>query len=154
MPASGPFVANERNSRAAQITAAGQLIVPDIAATARQLNSPDSTAEQDLEILQCLIAFYRRANAGAGPGGGLNEEIVEQLRGRNTHHLALLPPDLPGTNAAGELLDRWGTPYFFHPVSRAVLEIRSAGPDGKLWTSDDVVQPSADPEAAAGLSRR
>ena len=41
-------------------------------------------------------------------------------------------------NEAGQLLDRFGNPYYFHPVSEQMIEIRSAGPDGKLWTNDDV----------------
>ena len=39
----------------------------------------------------------------------------------------------------GELVDRWGTPYFFHSVSAEKMEIVSAGPDKELWTDDDVV---------------
>ena len=39
----------------------------------------------------------------------------------------------------GELCDRWGTPFFFHAESAARMEIRSAGPDRRLWTEDDVV---------------
>jgi hypothetical protein len=41
-------------------------------------------------------------------------------------------------NARGELIDRFGTPYDFHPVSSELLEIRSAGPDKILETADDV----------------
>jgi hypothetical protein len=40
-------------------------------------------------------------------------------------------------NAAGELTDRWGTPFFFHQVSKAQMEVRSAGPDRRMWTADD-----------------
>jgi hypothetical protein len=57
----------------------------------------------------------------------------------------VLPPDLASIDAQGRLLDRWGTPYFFHAVSRTELEIRSAGPDGKLGTDDDVPLPEARP---------
>jgi hypothetical protein len=35
-------------------------------------------------------------------------------------------------------LDRFGTPYFFHPISETRIDVRSAGPDRKLWTEDDV----------------
>ena len=41
-------------------------------------------------------------------------------------------------NRNGELCDRWGTPFFFHAESAAHMEIRSAGPDKKMWTDDDV----------------
>jgi hypothetical protein len=48
--------------------------------------------------------------------------------------------DLPAgnkVNEAGELTDRWGTAYFFHQLSSREMEIRSAGPDRKMWTEDD-----------------
>ena len=141
----GRFVANERNSSRAEPTTEGTLIVPAIAESARQLHSSDTSAVHDLELLQSLIAFYRRANQGAGPSGSENEEIVAELRGKNSHRLAIFPPDLPGINDRGRLLDRWGTPYFFHAISRTVLEIRSAGPDRKLWTSDDITEGKGEP---------
>jgi hypothetical protein len=36
-------------------------------------------------------------------------------------------------------VDRWDTPYFFHQMSASHMEVRSAGPDKMLWTSDDIV---------------
>ncbi|MES2570919.1 MAG: hypothetical protein V4710_12805, partial [Verrucomicrobiota bacterium] len=63
---------------------------------------------------------------------------VDQLRGRNPRNLAIIPAELRAVNPAGQLLDRWGTPYFFHPVSSSLLEVRSAGPDRRFWTADDL----------------
>ena len=37
----------------------------------------------------------------------------------------------------GELLDRYGTPYFFHAESGTRMTITSAGPDKKIHTPDD-----------------
>jgi hypothetical protein len=42
-------------------------------------------------------------------------------------------------NDQGELLDPWGTPYFFHQLSGSQTEVRSAGPDRILYTLDDLV---------------
>jgi hypothetical protein len=42
-------------------------------------------------------------------------------------------------NKHGELVDPWGTAYFFHQLSGKETEIRSAGPDKILWTADDLV---------------
>jgi hypothetical protein len=42
-------------------------------------------------------------------------------------------------NSNGELMDRWGTPIFFHALSKDQMEIRSAGPDRVMWTADDVI---------------
>ena len=39
----------------------------------------------------------------------------------------------------GELVDDWDTPFFFHQLSGAETEVRSAGEDRKLWTFDDQV---------------
>jgi hypothetical protein len=42
-------------------------------------------------------------------------------------------------NGDGELVDPWGTPYFFHQLSGTDMEIRSAGPDKTMWTDDDLM---------------
>lgn len=132
----------------------GVLAVDDISQLARQLNSPDAPPERDLEILHTLIEFYQRANNGGIPPGGLNEEIVDALRGRNSKRLALLPHDLPAISITGELLDRWGTAYFFHSVSSSNLEIISAGPDRELGTPDDLGCDNADFDTSRSLTQR
>ena len=52
--------------------------------------------------------------------------------------LAVIPPGHRAIDRNGELCDRWGTPFFFHAESATHMEIRSAGPDKKMWTDDDV----------------
>jgi hypothetical protein len=42
-------------------------------------------------------------------------------------------------NGNGEMLDGYGTPFFFHQISGQEMEIRSAGPDRVMWTFDDTV---------------
>lgn len=42
-------------------------------------------------------------------------------------------------NGKGELIDAWGTPFFFHQLSGEQMEIHSAGPDKLMWTLDDLV---------------
>jgi len=49
-----------------------------------------------------------------------------------------LPDQHAALNARGQLVDRWGTPLFFHALGNGRFEIRSAGPDRKLWTADDI----------------
>ena len=117
----------------------GLVRVPELQETAAKLNTPDATLAQDFEVIDTLLDYFRRTNDGANPSGGENEEITAQLRGENARHLAVLPPDHPAINAQGQLLDRWGAPFYFHPMSRDLIQIRSAGPDSKLWTTDDVV---------------
>lgn len=69
---------------------------------------------------------------------GTNAEITSALNGGNPRQARLLPEG-QAVNDGGEMIDRWGTPYFFHQLSRDYMEIRSAGPDKIMWTPDDTV---------------
>jgi hypothetical protein len=71
---------------------------------------------------------------------GTNPEITRQLLGDNPRHINFIDPSAGmRVNADGELVDAWGTPYFFHQLSGSDMEIHSAGPDKIMWTSDDIV---------------
>lgn len=98
--------------------------------------------QKDLEALrdvvndcQLLLKDFDRYHL---PG---NPEMTRFLQGANPEKLAWIPPGHSAVNAAGELLDRAGTPVFFHRLSGRHFEFRSAGPDGELWTDDDVILP-------------
>jgi hypothetical protein len=69
---------------------------------------------------------------------GANEDIANALRGKNRAHLRFLPDTHPAFNAKGQLVDRWGTPLFFHTNDHSRIDIRSAGPDKIMWTADDL----------------
>jgi hypothetical protein len=71
---------------------------------------------------------------------GSNAEITRALSGKNSRQTRYLPADAR-INDKGELLDRWDQPIFFHQISATQMEIRSAGPDRHMWTSDDEVLP-------------
>ena len=76
---------------------------------------------------------------GGNPVGN-NSEITSQLTGNNPKHINFLNADAGmRVNGDGELVDPWDTPYFFHQLSGTVTEIHSAGPDKKMWNSDDLV---------------
>lgn len=76
---------------------------------------------------------------GGNPVGN-NSEITAALTGQNPKQINFISREAGLlVNAAGELVDPWGTPYFFHQLSGAVMEIHSAGPDRILWTSDDLI---------------
>lgn len=70
---------------------------------------------------------------------GTNAEIMAALMGKNLREAVLGPPDGIELNRQGELVDEWGTPYFFHQLSRDLMEIHSAGPDKIMGTPDDIV---------------
>jgi len=67
-----------------------------------------------------------------------NEDWAAVFRGLNPAHERFLPDQSIALNAQGQLIDRWGTPLFFHALGEKRFELRSAGPDKKLWTADDL----------------
>lgn len=96
------------------------------------------TPENEVQRIQGTVRKYRAA-FGENPVGS-NPEITRALAGKNPTGAKFLDPSAITLNDKGEMLDDWGTPYFFHPVSGSIMEIRSAGPDRKLFTDDDIVR--------------
>jgi len=111
---------------------------------ADELNRPDWTADRDLEVVAELVANYQDLFHELPVG--TNAEITAALAGDNMYGHAPLPTDHPAINAAGELTDRWGTPFFFHQLTAHRVEIRSAGPDRRMHNGDDFVWPRQDQE--------
>lgn len=91
-----------------------------------------------LDNCRLLIASYR-SRFGENPVGN-NAEITAALAGENPKSVNFLRSD-DGLriNAQGELIDAYGTPFFFHQLSAKQMEIRSAGQDRKLFTFDDQI---------------
>jgi len=111
----------------------------EVSDLARDLNSSANDIRADLRILLEVIESFRTNFPKDGNPVGSNAEITATLAGRNRLRLALIPPNHPAINSDGELCDRWGTPFFFHAESATRMEVRSAGPDRRMWTVDDVV---------------
>jgi hypothetical protein len=108
-------------------------------ALADTLNSPQSTIAADLRIVLDLITAFRTNFPREGNPVGSNAEITATLSGRNALRFAFIAPNHPAINRAGELCDRWGTPFFLHAESGTRMTIQSAGPDQRLHTADDMV---------------
>lgn len=68
-----------------------------------------------------------------------NRDFVLLWTGNNDQRVAWIPPEHPGVNESGELIDRWGSPIIIHRVSARVNELRSPGPDRQAYTADDVL---------------
>ncbi len=99
---------------------------------------PNLPAVTQIENQRTAFRHYA-ARFGGNPVGN-NEEITAALRGQNARGAVFLSSaDGLRVNADGQTIDTWGTPYFFHQLSRTETEIRSAGPDRRMWTSDDLV---------------
>ena len=116
----------------------GVNLITDIAVIADRLHAADSEPVDDLQTVEEIIQFHTRLFISV-PGGGENVDIMRNLTGDNERNVALINPDHPAINDRGELVDRWGTPFHFHQISSRELEIRSAGPDGSLYTEDDIL---------------
>lgn len=115
---------------------AGLTLVP-VSAESERLLDPQASARDDMEVMTVLVGEYRRL-LGGNPVGD-NDEITAALAGANPKRLALVSPAVTKRVAPqGQLLDRWGVPYFFHARSGTSMEIISAGPDGMLHTADDL----------------
>ena len=111
---------------------------PERSTLADALNSPTTNIQADLRLVLSIIETFRSNFLQTGNPVGTNAEITAALTGRNRLRLSLIPADHPAINAEGELCDRWGTPFFFHAESATRMDIRSAGPDRKMWSNDDV----------------
>jgi hypothetical protein len=137
---SRPSSADTTTARQPQTPAskAGMRPADERSSLADALNSPATDIRADVRLITEILATFRSNFHGQGNPVGNNAEITAALSGRNKLRLALVPPDHPAINQNGELCDRWGTPYFFHAESASRMEIRSAGPDRKMWTDDDV----------------
>jgi hypothetical protein len=109
----------------------------EVSHLADQLNSPASDIQADLRIVEECLATFRSNFPHDGNPVGSNAEITAALTGQNKIHFAFIPPHHPAIKN-GELCDRWGTPFFFHAESGTRMIVRSAGPDKKMWTADDL----------------
>jgi hypothetical protein len=98
---------------------------------------PDDPAKEEAESLALNIRHFGQ-RFGGNPVG-TNAEIVKALMGGNAAGATYLPSELQRLNDKGELIDQWGTPYFFHQNSATDMEVRSAGPDKILHNADDIV---------------
>jgi hypothetical protein len=103
---------------------------------------PSGSVVKDLEIVERTLAdarllvkdHYRIPLAD-------NRDFTRFLSGGNSHAVAWIRPGHPKINAAGELTDRWGSPIIFHQETSNRTSVRSAGPDLKPWTADDLASP-------------
>jgi hypothetical protein len=121
----------------AQTQTSGQTIAAtEVAAGATQ--TPNPPAATAMESIRRSVREYGE-RFGGNPVGN-NAEITRQLSGDNPRHINFLDPQAGARlNENGEMVDPWGTPYFFHQISGAEMEIHSAGPDKQMWNSDDLV---------------
>lgn len=92
-------------------------------------------------VLENMRTVFRNYSATFGGNPvGTNPEITKALDGGNPKQIKFInAEDGLRINGNGELVDSWGTPFFFHQLSGTQMEIHSAGPDHIMWTADDLV---------------
>ena len=117
--------------------APGKIVMLPVTETAASLNSPETTTPDDIATIDLLISQFRK-HQGGNPVGE-NDEITAALLGKNPKSLGYLSENSAYIDSGGRLIDRWGTPYFFHAISGDRMDIISAGPDLRHHTADDIV---------------
>ena len=101
--------------------------------------SPSTRSEDDLQAMAHVFSNLQLLVKGDAPFRmGANEEFAAALMGQNAAKEVFLKVPHACLNEKGQLVDRWGTPLFFHVRDRSRIDIRSAGPDGKMWSADDL----------------
>ena len=106
--------------------------------TVINIGQPKLAPEIVLENMRNTIRDFG-SRFGGNPVGN-NAEITASLNGANPKQVVFIKPDSGlRINGKGELIDAWGTPFFFHQLSRIETEVRSAGPDRVMWTADDLI---------------
>lgn len=106
-----------------------------------RLLNQSPTIKRDLDLLNEIFSSYQTIYQ-ENPVGSENAEITAQLLGANPKKVVFIDPNSSSISNDGELLDRWGNPFRFHPMSASYMGVRSLGPDGILWTDDDVAYSS------------
>ena len=102
-------------------------------------NTPSLAAvSNDLHSLRTALGNFQLAlKEPYRPPLGDNRDIARALSGHNRLGLVFVATNDPSLRD-GQLIDRWGTPYWFHPRAPDAIDIVSAGPDRTLFTTDDV----------------
>ena len=127
----GGVVANP----ASQTGLASRAAAPNPPATYEVRNLPPPTV-----LDNARVAMHNYGSTFGENPVGTNPEITAALMGRNPKQINFITPESGlRVNENGEMVDGWGTPFFFHQLSGKEMEIRSAGEDRKMWTFDDQV---------------
>lgn len=100
----------------------------------------DGSAKEDRAALQDLVTSYLQNTKPSNRKAlGPNEEFAIALSDTDAIGDSAIPQDHPALRN-GEIIDRWGTPWFFHQESSENITTRSAGPDRRLFTPDDIFE--------------
>src|SRR4029077_10878014 len=103
-------------------------------------DAPPTNIEPQIVLENMRRAVINYGSTFSGNPVGTNPEIAAALNGENPKQIKFIDPENGlRINDQNELVDSWGTPFFFHQLSATDMEVRSAGPDTIMWTADDLV---------------
>lgn len=106
-----------------------------------RLLAADGSPREDLAALLDLVdTLLQTVPVMQRPPLGFDTDLARALADPDLMGEAALPANHPALRA-GRLVDRWGSPWLVHPLSSDVIQLRSAGPDRRLFTADDLVAP-------------
>jgi hypothetical protein len=89
------------------------------------------------ELHERIAGFLLAVKDPYRPPLGDNRDITRALTGRNRRGLAMVASN-EMTIVDEQIVDRWGTPYWFHARAPDAIDVVSAGPDRMLFTPDDL----------------
>jgi hypothetical protein len=99
------------------------------------------TPQNDLELLSnTLTNFLTVSKQAASRPLSANEEWSAALRGKRPGAEVWISDQHRILDSEKRLIDRWKSPLHFHSLGAQKWEIRSAGPDQKMWTGDDLME--------------
>jgi len=103
--------------------------------------NPAQPPKDDLVLLaRALSNFLLIHKQSSDRPLSANEEWSAALRGKRPGTEPWFSESSPALDSQQRLIDRWQTPLHFHALGNKQWEIRSAGPDRKLWTEDDLME--------------
>ena len=107
-----------------------------------QIGDPAKSPQQRVRRTYGLLKDFTMAmRRSAGRPLATNQEYTAAFLGGNPLGIVFLDTRNPAISAQGELLDPWQKPYFFHALAKDSFEVISGGPDGRLFSNDDIVFP-------------
>ena len=108
--------------------------------------TPESDGKKDVELFyHYLTNIFMLIKSRDSHQYAINEDLADFLRGKNDYKTPCVSSDSHIFNNEGMIIDRWGTPIHIHTLSRDRFEIRSAGPDKKIFSEDDFLWPQPQP---------
>jgi hypothetical protein len=103
--------------------------------------NPASPPQDDLILMSRAVASFLLISKQASDRPlSANEEWSAALRGNRPGTEPWISNNSVALDSRNRLIDRWGVPLHFHALGGKQWEIRSAGPDKKMWSDDDLLE--------------